>query len=842
MSAPELVAGSVVGGQYTIRSLLHHGGAMATYRAVAAKNREVVLRVYDPAITALPDVVKVLAQHQSISAKLPPQQVVRMIDSGTDTSSGAPFTVTDFETAPSLAQLIERGPLASSDLTALVRNLARAVDKLHASGIEGLTLQPANVFVNPSAQYETHIADFAASLVRRALPASEKAVRWMPWLAPEQIKAQVPPTRAADIFALGLLAFFAATGKIYWRSSQLKTPDVGAIRREILAERMPASVRADELGMRLNPAIDAVFSRVLGFRPTDRYATAREFAVALEAALTGRSIAEVDAAQPPSANVPSATVKSSAVKSSAGGPAAAPASSSGKAAQTAPRNAPPPPRSMAQRATMVGMGSPGAGNPSGPSVPGARPPLSTMLGIGDSEIDARLDALEVDSPFDALETEVTKVMPGKAAGAAIAAAMAPAKAPAPAVTTAKIAAPEVKNAPAKASAPTMTAAPEVKNAPAKASAPTMTAAPAKAEPPAMARTAVLASPATPATAAKPQPPPMPVVPAMPVVQAGTVVPAMPIVQAGAVVPAMPVVQAAAPATPKVHAGVAKLPAGVATAVMPAMPPPMPASKVAELPSVVISDPSPQRRMPPSLPMTPPPAQMADVLAKFEAGPSNPLQGAASSASQRTDVVQASPEWPAATHGDFGAERVETGVAVIGADFVAETPPKSSRRRWIAGVCGLLVLTGGVALALSGGKGPSSRERTASSANDTAPAHAAAKLGAPHPDEPAGAMLPSPAANPVPEGPQEPQPAASTEPVAAAPPAPEVQEPEPAAPAARPPAEAPEPAMPAGDVNSAREPTMPIRHTAGTTATPAAAPASHPAPPKKNCGKFLKRCK
>jgi len=312
MSAPELLAGSVVAGKYTIRSLMHHGGPMATYRAVGVKNREVVLKVYDPAITALPEVAKVLAQHQSISAKLPPQQVVRIIDSGTDTNSGAPFTVSDFETSPSLAQLIERGPLASSELTALVRNLARAVDKLHASGIEGLTLHPANVFVSPGAQCETHIADFAASLVRRALPASEKAVGWMPWLAPEQIKAQVPPTRAADIFALGLLAFFAATGKIYWRSSQLKTPDVGAIRREILAERMPASVRADELGTRLNPAIDAVFSRVLGFRPTDRYATAREFAVALEAALTGRSLAEVDAAQPQSANVPSATVKSSA--------------------------------------------------------------------------------------------------------------------------------------------------------------------------------------------------------------------------------------------------------------------------------------------------------------------------------------------------------------------------------------------------------------------------------------------------------------------------------------------------------------------------------------------------
>jgi hypothetical protein len=258
-------------------------------------------------------------------------------------------------------------------------------------------------------------------------------------------------------------------------------------------------------------------------------------------------------------------------------------------------------------------------------------------------------------------------------------------------------------------------------------------------------------------------------------------------------------------------------------------------------------------------MTPPPAQMADVLAKFEAGPSGPVQGAALAASSAasvasgTDVVQASPAWPAATHGDFSAERVETGVAVIGADFVAETP-KSPRRRWIAGVCGLLVVTGGAAFALSGGKGPSSREHTASSANETVAVRAAATALAPHPVEPSaaplpvepsGTPLPSPTAKAAPEATQEPPTAASPEPVAAAPPPPEVQEPEPAAPAAPPPAAAPEPAMPAGDVNPAREPAMaPIRHTAGTTSTPAAAPAPHPAPtpPKKNCGKFLKRCK
>jgi hypothetical protein len=325
MSAPELVAGYVIAGKYAIRSLLLHGGATASYRAAAAQNREVVVKLYDPAILSFPEVVKALAQHQSTGAKLPPQQIVPIAESGTDPNSGAPFTVTSFESAPSLAQLIDRGPLSTSDMLMLVRNLARTTDLLHSSGIASLSLHPANVFVRPGAQYQARVADFGASLVRTALPAPEKAGRWMPWLAPEQIKGQVPATHAADTFALALLAFFAVTGKPYWRSSQTKAPDTGALRREILGERMPASVRASEFSITLHPAVDAIFARALGFRPADRYATAGEFAAGLDAALSGPSVATADAARAP--------------------------------AQATGRMAPPPPRKMPLRTTMVGMGS-----------------------------------------------------------------------------------------------------------------------------------------------------------------------------------------------------------------------------------------------------------------------------------------------------------------------------------------------------------------------------------------------------------------------------------------------------------------------------------------------------
>ena len=48
MSAPELATGHIVDNKYAIRSLLGHGGPIATYHAVTTANRKVALKFYDP--------------------------------------------------------------------------------------------------------------------------------------------------------------------------------------------------------------------------------------------------------------------------------------------------------------------------------------------------------------------------------------------------------------------------------------------------------------------------------------------------------------------------------------------------------------------------------------------------------------------------------------------------------------------------------------------------------------------------------------------------------------------------------------------------------------------------
>jgi eukaryotic-like serine/threonine-protein kinase len=707
MSAPELVSGYVVAGKYVIRSLLLNGGAMATYRASGPKNREVAVKFYDPAILSFPAVLKTLAQYRSVGAKLPPQQVIPIADSGTDSNSGAPFTVTDFESAPSLAQLIDHGPLSASATVALIRNLARVTDLLHSNGVTNLALHPGNVFVRSGAQYEVRVADFGGSLIRSALPMTERAARWMPWLAPEQIKGQAPPTEAADIFAVALIAFFAATGRRYWRSSQSKAVDTAALRREILGERMPASVRAAEFSITLNPAIDAVFARALAFRPTDRYATSGGFAAGLEAALLGRSVADATASRPQTTNVATATGPADDA-----GPAAQRASSTNETAGGAPRMAAPAPRKMPQRATMLGMGSPPADEP--PLQPGPRPPLNTILGMGERAAE-----------------------------------------PPPA-------------APARAIAP--------------------------------------AAATTPAKAA---PPPMPTAPAKP--------PALPTAGSTAVsaalVGAATAAKVPAPAKPTV------------TAVMPSLAMPVAPVILAESPIVVPSATN-ARGGPPPLPMAPP-AALEKVLASFEARPPEPAALPATPSPTfsvaGTDVAQTTPAWSTATRGDSGAERMQTDIAIVG-EHIPQTH-KNARVRWVMGACGLLVLMGGAALALSGGTS-GSRDGAASDAKATTAASSTAVQ--PNSNEPRGPNVQPQAADPE-------QPTVEEVPTAISPP--------PAAPAPAPPVEEPhvaEPAAPAAPPPTLSDP-------AGNKVAAQPAQPSAPAPPRaqpspKPCGKFLKRCK
>jgi hypothetical protein len=290
VSAPDLAPGQIVAGTYGIQSRLGHGGVIATYHAMTAPNRQVALKLYDPALRSFPDVLKMLGRYQMTAAALAARSIAPVTESGEDPATGATFTVTDFEAHPALKDLVELCPLSTAEMVALIGNLGRSVDLLHSHGIVHLAVHPNNVFVGPAPAYDVRLLDFGSGAVRKALGVRDISAEKARWLAPEQLRNDEIWDARADVFAAALVAFFAASGRSYWRSCDREEVDVAELRREILGPRVPASQRAEELSLALPPAFDAVFARALAPSPKDRFATVGEFASSLALAERGVSV------------------------------------------------------------------------------------------------------------------------------------------------------------------------------------------------------------------------------------------------------------------------------------------------------------------------------------------------------------------------------------------------------------------------------------------------------------------------------------------------------------------------------------------------------------------------
>ena len=270
VSAPEWLAGQVVGGKYTVKAVLRRGERTATYSAIAIEDppREVVLRAVGkddaPSLDAFAARVPELAA-------LPAPYVLRVLEVAADEETGARFVASEHARHPSLASLIALGTLTIGEAITLANELARIVDAAHDKRVLHLGLAPTCVFVGTMLTGGVEIADFE-------LPVLDETFERKRWLAPEQLEG-APATAAADVFSTALLVFHAITGKHYWSATTIEQ-----LRAEMAAPLIAPWKRADEHGITLPPEMDDVFVKALSLAPADRPRRVADFARALDAA------------------------------------------------------------------------------------------------------------------------------------------------------------------------------------------------------------------------------------------------------------------------------------------------------------------------------------------------------------------------------------------------------------------------------------------------------------------------------------------------------------------------------------------------------------------------------
>lgn len=288
-----LSVGSVFGGEWRVLGRIAEGGMGTVYRVEQRSTGQLrALKVLRAGLWEDPRARERFEQEALLVAKIRSEHITKVIAAGIDEDEGAPWIAMELLEGETLKKRVERdGPYGRLEALELARQLCHALATAHDAGIVHRDLKPENIFVTQSARVGggdlVKLLDFgiATALEEFETSATVTSVIGSPlWMAPEQVRRErIRP--ATDVWALGLLMFWALTGRAYWK----KTFPADAVLFEKMVEPLvPASARARELERdgAIPPGFDPWFARCVSRKIDERYRDASEAFDAFERVMT----------------------------------------------------------------------------------------------------------------------------------------------------------------------------------------------------------------------------------------------------------------------------------------------------------------------------------------------------------------------------------------------------------------------------------------------------------------------------------------------------------------------------------------------------------------------------
>ncbi|MBI2896989.1 MAG: protein kinase [Deltaproteobacteria bacterium] len=294
-----LATGSVFARDFRVVRRLAEGGMGAVYVVdqISTSERR-ALKIMHPQFVRDAKSRERFDQEARVGARIRSNHVVRVIQAGVDEPTGTPWLCMELLEGQDLDTIASRkGRLPAEDVATIFEQACHALEEAHQIPVVHRDLKPENIFIaaplSPGIPFTVKILDFGiAKLVQEARTTGglTAAIGTPLWMAPEQAEASQNITPAADVWALGLIAFRLLTGVHYWRSANVENATMMAIYAEILTHPLaPAAERAAELGVKehLPAGFDPWFARCVNRRLEERFPDAGQLRDGLLALLRG---------------------------------------------------------------------------------------------------------------------------------------------------------------------------------------------------------------------------------------------------------------------------------------------------------------------------------------------------------------------------------------------------------------------------------------------------------------------------------------------------------------------------------------------------------------------------
>jgi tRNA A-37 threonylcarbamoyl transferase component Bud32 len=222
----DLLVGTTLLGRYAITKKIGQGGMGAVYEASHTLiGKRVAVKVLLDKYAKKDQIVARLEQEARLASSIGHEHIIDITDFGT-TADGRTFVVMEFLEGESLAECLSReGTLPESRILLIAQQVASALGAAHAKGVVHRDVKPENVFLLRRKDKDfAKVVDFGISKNLRStgeggadsprLTQTGMVLGTPLYMSPEQARGDDNLDHRIDIYALGVIMYELATGRV----------------------------------------------------------------------------------------------------------------------------------------------------------------------------------------------------------------------------------------------------------------------------------------------------------------------------------------------------------------------------------------------------------------------------------------------------------------------------------------------------------------------------------------------------------------------------------------------------------------------------------------------------
>jgi len=269
--------------RYRDLELLGQGGMGQVYRAYdAVVKRPVAMKFIRPDGVARSETLARFHREILLLSRIEHPAVVRIFD--VEREAACWFYTMEVVEGRHLADRVRTGPMAQSEAVPLFAALARGLEAVHEQGVLHRDIKPQNIVVGDDGAgrlMDFGLATLADASALTAITKTGTVMGTALYIPPELIVGQASDRRS-DVYQLGLTLHFALVGDVPFLGNDL----------HVVIARTAATFDAfaGAAGRQVDEGLRNIVARAIALSPDDRYATAADFASALDAWRPGLSV------------------------------------------------------------------------------------------------------------------------------------------------------------------------------------------------------------------------------------------------------------------------------------------------------------------------------------------------------------------------------------------------------------------------------------------------------------------------------------------------------------------------------------------------------------------------